>query len=132
MLKYSKQRESILKNLRKRCDHPTAEMVYESLKPANPSLSLGTVYRNLSLMSENGQILRFSAGIGPDRFDAMTHPHAHFICQKCGSVIDMDFVLSNDVLKSASSSFAGIIEDANLQFKGTCSDCLGKNIKNHN
>lgn len=132
MLKYSKQRESILNNLRERYDHPTAEMVYESLKPANPSLSLGTVYRNLSLMSENGQILRFSTGAGPDRFDAVMHPHAHFICKKCGNVTDMDFVLKNEVLKSASTSFAGIIEDANLQFHGICSDCLGENIKNHN
>ena len=57
-LKYSKQREAILDFLKTRKDHPTADLVYSSLKPDFPNLSLGTVYRNLSLLADLGEILR--------------------------------------------------------------------------
>lgn len=57
---------------------------------ANPKLSLGTVYRNLKLLSEAGEIQRLSCGDGIDRFDATVAPHCHFLCDKCGSVQDVD------------------------------------------
>ena len=57
MVKYSRQRECILKDLQSRRDHPTADMVYESVRDSFPNISLGTVYRNLSLLAENGTIL---------------------------------------------------------------------------
>ena len=57
-LKYSRQRESIKENLMHRCDHPTADMVYSDIRKIYPNISLGTVYRNLSLLSELGEISR--------------------------------------------------------------------------
>lgn len=59
-LKYSRQRESIKEFLRSRTDHPTADTVYENLRQIYPNISLGTVYRNLSLLSDIGEIRKLT------------------------------------------------------------------------
>ncbi len=124
MAKYSRQRECILKNLQSRRDHPTADMVYESVQVDEPNISLGTVYRNLSFLAENGQILKISTGIGPDHFDGFTEAHNHFVCRKCGRVLDLDYVADEKIIADASKNFNGEIEGYDLQFYGTCEDCL--------
>ncbi len=124
MAKYSRQRECILKNLQSRRDHPTADMVYESVQVEEPNISLGTVYRNLSFLAENGQILKISTGIGPDHFDGFTEAHNHFVCRKCGRVLDLDYVADEKIIVDASKNFNGEIEGYDLQFYGTCEDCL--------
>ena len=124
MAKYSRQRECILKNLQSRRDHPTADMVYESVQVDEPNISLGTVYRNLSFLAENGQILKISTGIGPDHFDGFTEAHNHFVCRKCGRVLDLDYVADEKIIADASKIFNGEIEGYDLQFYGTCEDCL--------
>lgn len=126
-MKYSRQRECILNNLQSRRDHPTADMVYASVREIQPNISLGTVYRNLSLLADNGQILKISTGIGPDHFDGFIEPHNHFICKECGMVIDMDFIPNDNIVKKASENFEGIIESYELQFFGKCKDCLKNN-----
>ena len=85
MLKRSKQRDAILSFLATRYDHPTAETVYLNIKEEFPNISLGTVYRNLNLLSEIGEIQKISSGVGPDRFDGNPAPHYHFLCKKCGN-----------------------------------------------
>lgn len=125
-MKYSHQREEILDNLRSRRDHPTADMVYEAMREIEPNISLGTVYRNLSLLSEQGHLLKISTGIGPDHFDGHIEPHNHFICKKCGAVLDMDYKLKEDVINEAAYSFPGKISSFELQFFGECDRCLSK------
>ena len=73
-LKYSRQRESIKEFLTGRTDHPTADFVYENMKQIYPNISLGTVYRNLSLLADLGEIQKLSSFGGADRFDARTVP----------------------------------------------------------
>ncbi|MGN0436350.1 MAG: transcriptional repressor [Wujia sp.] len=124
MIKFSRQRESILNNLQGRCDHPTADMIYESVRVEQPNISLGTVYRNLAFLSENGQILKLSTGIGPDHYDGCTKPHNHFVCRCCGKVVDLDFIPKEDFIEKASDKFDGVIEGYSLQFLGKCGDCL--------
>lgn len=124
MAKYSRQRECILKNLQSRRDHPTADMVYESVQVEEPNISLGTVYRNLSFLAENGQILKISTGIGPDHFDGFTEAHNHFVCRKCGRVLDLDYVADEKIIADASKNFNGEIKGYDLQFYGICEDCL--------
>ena len=68
-LKYSRQRESIKEFLRTRKDHPTADVVYENMKLIYPNISLGTVYRNLSLLADLGEIKKLSSFAGADHFD---------------------------------------------------------------
>ena len=72
-LKYSRQRESIKEFLMTRKDHPTADVVYENVKKIYPNISLGTVYRNLSLLSDLGEIQKLSSFGGADHFDSGIH-----------------------------------------------------------
>lgn len=126
-LKYSRQRESISNFLKSRKDHPTAEQVYLNLKPEYPNISLGTIYRNLSLLAELGEIKKLSCGDIADHFDADTSPHYHFICNKCQSVIDLDMQDISFINTLAADSFNGEIEGHNTYFYGTCERCKNKN-----
>lgn len=123
MLKYSRQRESIKSFLMTRYDHPTAETVYMNIKESFPNISLGTVYRNLNLLAEIGEIQKLSTGIGPDRFDGNPLPHYHFICNACGSVLDLDVNGLEHINILASQNFDGDIEGHITYFYGKCPAC---------
>ena len=77
-MKYSRQREAIKEFLMTRKDHPTADVVYSNVRDVFPNISLGTVYRNLTLLADIGEISRLRLGDGVDHFDADTTPHYHF------------------------------------------------------
>lgn len=127
MIKYSRQRESIKQFLCTRYDHPTAETVYLNVKKEFPNISLGTVYRNLSLLAELGEIQKISTGAGPDRFDGNPAPHYHFLCSQCGSVIDLEMEEINHINIIAGSQFDGKVDGHITYFYGTCKDCIEKN-----
>ena len=122
-IKYSRQREAILAYLHSTKEHPTAETVYSSLRETNPKLSLGTVYRNLNLLTEIGEIQKLSPGIGPDRFDGNPAPHYHFICSHCGSVLDLKVSGLDHINILAGQNFGGSIEGHITYFYGTCPSC---------
>ncbi len=124
MYKKSRQREAIQKCLMDRRDHPTAEMVYLCIKNEFPNISLGTVYRNLSLLSELGEIRKITMSDGPDRFDGNTMPHYHFQCRNCGCFMDLDMPLQDNLNSLAAADFTGCIEEHTIQFTGICPDCL--------
>lgn len=122
VLKYSRQREAIKEFLQGREDHPTADLVYREMREMFPSISLGTVYRNLSLLSELGEIQKITSD-GADRFDARITDHSHFICKSCGAVMDVikEFhILAEDMDKSWEN---GQIEDCQVLFYGVCKKC---------
>lgn len=125
-LKYSRQRESIKQQLVHRKDHPTADMVYTEIRKEFPNISLGTVYRNLALLSELGEIKRLTTGDGPDRFDADTSMHHHFICRKCHAVLDLDMEDIRDISEQAERNFDGLIESYSVNFYGVCGSCRQK------
>ena len=127
MLKYSRQREAIKVFLSNRYDHPTAEAVYLAIKEEFPNISLGTVYRNLSLLSEIGEIQKLSTGVGPDRFDGNAKPHYHFTCKKCGAVLDLAVEGLDHINVLAAQGFDGDIEGHITYFYGTCPDCKNVN-----
>ena len=124
-MKYSRQRESIKENLMNRYDHPTAETVYLDVKKDYPNISLGTVYRNLSLLSEIGEIQKISSSNGPDRFDGNPKPHFHFFCRKCGQVTDIPCKYPID-FQSQLHDFGGMVAEESIQFFGICETCLKK------
>ena len=125
-LKYSRQREAILQFLMTRKDHPTADAVYANIRKEFPNISLGTVYRNLSLLSELGEIKRLTTGDGPDRFDGATSTHHHFICRKCHCVTDLTMRDISEIKNVAAENFRGTIEDYSVIYYGICENC-----KNH-
>lgn len=123
MLKYSKQRESIKNFLVTRYDHPTAETVYLNIRREFPNISLGTVYRNLNLLAEIGEIQKLSPGIGPDRFDGNPAPHYHFICRHCGCVMDLTVSGLDHINILAGQDFDGEIKGHITYFYGACPSC---------
>lgn len=125
-LKHSRQRDSIMQCLRQRHDHPTADAIYSSIQGEFPNISLGTVYRNLNLLADLGEIRRLNFGNGPERFDADTHPHYHFICKKCGQVHDLPMEVSEQVDADAQRHCDGRIDSHITYFYGICGDCLGR------
>lgn len=125
-LKYSRQRESIKEFLAARTDHPTADTVYTNLRKTFPNISLGTVYRNLSLLSDMGEIIKISTGDGADRFDGRTAPHNHFVCRQCHRVIDLDRENIDSIMDVAGKNFAGSIDHYVVNFYGVCGDCITK------
>ena len=122
-LKNSRQRQLIKSFLMTRKDHPTADIVYTNVRREIPNISLGTVYRNLTLLADRGEILRLRVGDGIDHFDADTSPHYHFVCNCCGSVIDLEMDSIEDILQKANANFDGQIAGHVTYFHGTCKNC---------
>lgn len=125
-LKYSRQRESIKEFLMTRKDHPTADVVYENMKKIYPNISLGTVYRNLSLLSAIGEIQKLSNFGGADHFDGCVEPHCHFMCTTCGDVLDLETEGMDDLIEKAGRNFSGKITACDIRFFGTCPKCMNK------
>ncbi|NLC74125.1 MAG: transcriptional repressor [Clostridiales bacterium] len=125
-LKHSKQRDAIYGFLKDRKDHPTADVIYEAVRKKEPNISLGTVYRNLSVLKETGMIRTVEVGDGAVHFDADVSNHNHFICTECGCVEDIEMKSIDKVREIASENFDGKITGFNTYFYGLCSDCLEK------
>ncbi len=123
---YSRQRELIKEFLMGRKDHPTADTIYKNVRLSFPNISLGTVYRNLTLLAEDGEINRLSLGDGIDHFDADTSPHCHFMCRKCGGVLDVNLSLKSmeSITHAAAAHFEGQIAGHRTCFYGLCPQCL--------
>ncbi len=129
MIKHSKQRDCIQDFLMTRQDHPTAETVYMNIRKDFPRISLATVYRNLSLLADIGEIRKISTPDGPDRFDARIDPHVHFHCSRCGCVIDLDMEDISYLDETAGKAFAGKIEGHSILFHGLCPNCMNLNTE---
>ncbi len=128
--RYSKKREAILSALRGTKSHPSAEWVYQTLKPTHPDLSLGTVYRNLALFRQQGVIQSVGVVNGQERFDADTSLHHHFVCERCSSVLDLDFRQEQedswDQAVSEQYGFKTLRHE--LIFYGICKTCQNKSM----
>lgn len=124
---YSRKREAILNAVRSTTSHPTADWVYEKLKPDYPDLSLGTVYRNLAQFKEDGTIVSVGVVNGQERFDGNVRPHTHFICSKCGAVLDIpDEYIGSDRIEEAEKKYHLRIDSSDVLLRGMCPECLSK------
>jgi len=122
----SLQRERLLALLRSTDIHPTASWLYDRLKEEFPSLSLGTVYRNLSILIEQRLVKKIDAGSTFDRFEAKTTPHYHLICKKCGKIVDFEQRFFQEINDEIGRSADFDIETHRIDFFGTCADCRTK------
>lgn len=129
-MKYSRQRQLIYNFLMTRKDHPTADVVYQNVRQEFPNISLGTVYRNLTLLADRGEIQRLQVGDGVDHFDGDTSLHCHFVCSDCGSVTDLPMECLDDMFRMARENFDGKIEKQMTCFYGVCGKCLDKHTVN--
>ncbi len=122
--KFSKQRESIKEYLIHTKEHPTADMVYFNIRQKFPNISLGTVYRNLNFLEEQGEIVRLTDGVGSDRFDGNLEPHYHFVCRKCKKFCDLEMNSLEHINTLAAANFRGKIEGHTTLFNGLCEECF--------
>ncbi|HHX24298.1 MAG: Fur family transcriptional regulator [Tepidanaerobacteraceae bacterium] len=129
-IRKTKQRDLILKTLRSTTCHPTADWIYEKVKREMPNISLGTVYRNLGMLKELGEIIELDYGSKQSRYDGNPQNHYHFVCVECEKVID---VKSCEVDKQLEKCVA-IENDVEVlyhrtEFYGLCEDCKNKKAK---
>ncbi|MBE6948968.1 MAG: transcriptional repressor [Ruminococcaceae bacterium] len=122
-LRHSKQRDMIYNYLVSTKEHPSADMVYDHLRPDNPNLSLGTVYRNLKLLEEMGMIRKVSTVQNVERYDACCSDHAHFVCQKCGCVKDLNVLNTQAGREACDVPEEDQVMWMNVIFGGICSAC---------
>ncbi|MGI5962962.1 MAG: Fur family transcriptional regulator [Lawsonibacter sp.] len=123
--RHSKKREAILAAIRSTKCHPSAEWVYQTLKPDHPDLSLGTVYRNLVFFQQSGDIQSVGVVNGQERFDGVPTPHSHFVCTDCGAVMDLDYVTLDPNLDCTVSQQYGLaVNRHELTFYGLCQSCM--------
>ncbi len=128
--KQFRKRNAILAYLRQTKAHPSAEMVYNHLKPEFPDLSLGTVYRNLTMFKEQGQIISLGAVGGVERFDGNITPHVHFVCTGCESVQDLPQIAVPEALnEEVALQTGGQIDTCQLTFTGRCNKCVGGSVQ---
>lgn len=122
-MKYSRQREALLGVLRSTTSHPSAYWVYEELKKDFPNISLGTVYRNLALLTKNGDILKLDVSSDTERYDAFTHQHSHFVCRNCSEVLDINLPETETFCNAISKKIGCDVESHSLTFYGICNKC---------
>ncbi len=123
LIRLTTQRQVILEELSKVKTHPTASELYDMVRKRLPRIGLGTVYRNLELMAENGLILKIEVGGTQKRFDAITEDHYHIRCSLCGRVDDIDVPVMKELATQAANSSAYLILGHHVEFTGICSAC---------
>lgn len=121
-MRYSRQREALLNLLLSTKIHPDAEWLYTKLREEDPHISLGTVYRNLRQMAENGDIIKLSVG-NTSHFDGCLDEHYHLYCTNCNKIIDIPpKSVSVSVKENADFGISGFA----LMLEGICKDCREK------
>ncbi len=126
--KRSRQREAIIEVVMNTKCHPTADWVYSEVRKKIPNISLGTVYRNLSMLTEDGTIQKLNIGTSVEHFDGNPKPHYHVCCKICGRICDIEAKPLEMVNKWAADAFNGEIYEHYTMFVGKCSDCKNINI----
>ena len=125
-MKYSKQRELVYQAVLQSACHPTADMIYEAVRAQEPAVSLGTVYRNLGRLVEEGLVRRIVLPNTPDRFDRRLEEHQHLLCQRCGGLFDLGpgvpfhFLHAKRQIESCSPF---TVTGYALYFTGVCPGC---------
>jgi Fe2+ or Zn2+ uptake regulation protein len=115
----TKQKWAVLSYLQNTTAHPNADKIFKNLSISYPKLSLSTVYRNLAQLSEDKIIDRMSIKSDFDHYDANTIPHNHFICEKCGEILDTS--LGSVSMKDLEG--IGKVNSYCIYYYGICKKC---------
>lgn len=122
----TQQRRIIFDVIRNSMRHMTAEQIYLEAKQILPSIAMGTVYRNLGLMSDAGEILRIEMAGQPDHFDKTVSPHHHCLCPRCGEVSDAPIP---DLTEHLQQILGSPVESYDLTLRILCDDCRAKTMQ---
>ena len=122
-LRMTRQRQVILEELRKVKTHPSADEVYEMVRKRLPRISLGTVYRNLEILSESGEIKKLEPGSSLKRFDGNPSEHFHIRCIRCDRIADMPMASDFEIDLADMTPTEYEILGHRLEFFGLCPYC---------
>jgi Fur family ferric uptake transcriptional regulator/Fur family peroxide stress response transcriptional regulator len=122
----TRQKKIILELLRATDAHPTAEWIYEKARERIPEISLGTVYRNLNLLKELGEIMELSFGGAYKCYDGVPSNHYHYRCRICQRVYDVDMPVLDQLSALTETRDGHRIETHRLEFSGVCKACLDR------
>jgi Fur family ferric uptake transcriptional regulator/Fur family peroxide stress response transcriptional regulator len=123
-IKPSQQRIAVMQYLLSVKTHPTADMIYEALSPAMPTLSRTTIYNTLKLLSEQGAILALNIDDKNVRYDGEITTHAHFRCKQCGRIYDLPRHLAQGRGQICAAKATGLdVIECQVYYKGYCKDC---------
>ena len=123
MSRKSLHRDTILRVVMNTTSHPGADWVYDQVRKEIPNISMGTVYRNLKLLAQAGQIRELDIPGSASRFDGSTSKHHHLICEKCGRIFDLDEAIDLKVEARIFQKTGFKVKRQYLKFIGLCSDC---------
>lgn len=119
----TKQRELVLAAVRVRCDHPSAEQVYQDVLMVDEHISRGTVYRNLNILVEEGDLLQVKLSCA-DRYDRRLDLHYHLVCRKCNTVLDAPFDYNFEWDQQITEKTGFITTKHHTVYEGICPNCI--------
>ena len=128
-MNYSRQRELIKNLVTDSRNHPTAQDIFERAREVDSNISLATVYRNLHQLVESGEIGVLSFAKDSERFDPILTEHFHFMCNECGSIIDLPISTNfEDMDKMIAENIGRNVTGHDLIVHGTCVKCINRNV----
>ncbi|MBQ4556303.1 MAG: transcriptional repressor [Clostridia bacterium] len=116
----TKQKALVLEVVTATCSHMTAEEIYIAAKAKMPQIAMGTVYRNLAQLVNDGVVRKLEIPNAPDRYDGCTECHEHLYCDKCGKVSD---IWCGDLTEAIESATGQKLSSYTLTIRGLCSEC---------
>ncbi|MBI5063870.1 MAG: transcriptional repressor [Desulfatitalea sp.] len=122
-LRMTRQRRVILEELRKNNIHPTADLLYEMVRKHMPKISLGTVYRNLEILTALGEIQTLEISGSQKRYDGIPQKHYHIRCVHCGRMDDAPIAPLNRLEDELYGATVYTIIGPRLEFMGLCPEC---------
>ncbi len=122
----TRQRQTILEILRSTSSHPTADWIHAQARKRISNISLGTVYRNLKVLKEMGEIVELDYGSTFSRFDGNPISHYHFVCEECGRVYDIDLPVDQGLEEKVRQRTGFEIRSHRTEFYGLCLECQGR------
>ncbi len=123
-MRMTRQRRVILETLRESNAHPSADEVYELVRRKLSRISLGTVYRNLDILAELGEIQKIALSGSLNRFDGETRKHYHIRCINCDRLDDAPMGTLEDIEEGIGGATRYKIIGHRLEFMGLCPECL--------
>jgi Fe2+ or Zn2+ uptake regulation protein len=126
----TKQRRMVFETIKGTSSHPTADWIFENVRTSVPKISLGTVYRNLSVLKDEGLIREFQGTDRRAHYDAKLTPHAHFICSDCSAIFDVHSTVEFDWRKI--KELVGCeVTGQRIEFSGVCAACRHRSRHQH-
>ena len=121
--KLTRQREAVLRVIRERDDHPTANEIFQAARSIMPAISYATVYNSLRYLRAEGLVREINFGNCASRYDRVTERHDHAICTACGKLVDFDLTEAAELIRAAARKSHFKAQSVHLTLMGHCPAC---------